>query len=190
MGGIAVYMVGTHVIPCDNANSSLQRYNDHQYGACIKIMQQSSSLNENKARSGNVSYSGRSRMDTFQAGTKGYEQTLSSRLGEGTGEARHDTSDGCPGNYPKAEGHVVLFEQFRREQAQRQQTAKEAETFYRSKGSGGVYVTRAFQRYGNKCCGVCGRGASDGMVMHVDHIKPRSLYPHLAPILPICKSCF
>lgn len=22
--------------------------------------------------------------------------------------------------------------------------------------------------------------ASDGMVMHVDHIKPRSLYPHLA----------
>ncbi len=33
------------------------------------------------------------------------------------------------GNYPKAEGHVVLFEQFRREQAQRQQAAKEAETF-------------------------------------------------------------
>jgi hypothetical protein len=45
------------------------------------------------------------------------------------------------GNYPKAEGHVVLFEQFRREQAQRQQAAKEADTFYRSR-SGGVYVTR------------------------------------------------
>lgn len=117
-------------------------------------------------------------MDTFQAGTKGYEQTLSSRLGEGTGEARHDTSDGCPGNYPKAEGHVVLFEQFRREQAQRQQAAKEAETFYRSREWRRLRY-RAFQRYGNKCC-VCGRGASDGMVMHVDHIKPRSLYPHLA----------
>lgn len=117
-------------------------------------------------------------MDTFQAGTKGYEQTLSSRLGEGTGEARHDTSDGCTGNYPKAEGHVVLFEQFRREQAQRQQAAKEAETFYRSREWRRLRY-RAFQRYGNKCC-VCGRGASDGMVMHVDHIKPRSLYPHLA----------
>ena len=42
------------------------------------------------------------------------------------------------GNYPKAEGHVVLFEQYRREQALRQQAAKEADTFYRSR----VYVTR------------------------------------------------
>ncbi|WP_447339200.1 hypothetical protein [Klebsiella variicola] len=47
------------------------------------------------------------------------------------------------GNYPKAEGHVVLFEQFRREQAQRQQAAKEAETST-AQGSGGVYVTRRF----------------------------------------------
>lgn len=82
------------------------------------------------------------------------------------------------GNYPKAEGHVVLFEQFRREQAQRQQAAKEAETFYRSREWRRLRY-QAFQRYGNKCC-VCGRGANDGMVMHVDHIKPRSLYPHLA----------
>lgn len=128
--------------------------------------------------SGNVSYSGRSRMGTFQTGTKGYEQTLSSRLGEGTGEARHNASDGCPGNYPKAEGHVVLFEQYRHEQALRQQAAKEADTFYRSREWRRLRY-QAFQRYGNKCC-VCGRGASDGMVMHVDHIKPRSLYPHLA----------
>ena len=69
-------------------------------------------------------------------------------------------------------------EQFRREQAQRQQAAKEAETFYRSREWRRLRY-QAFQRYGNKCC-VCGRGASDGMVMHVDHIKPRSLYPHLA----------
>lgn len=128
--------------------------------------------------SGNVSYSGRSRMGTFQTGTKGYEQTLSSRLGEGTGEARHNASDGCWGNYPKAEGHVVLFEQYRHEQALRQQAAKEADTFYRSREWRRLRY-QAFQRYGNKCC-VCGRGASDGMVMHVDHIKPRSLYPHLA----------
>lgn len=117
-------------------------------------------------------------MGTFQTGTKGYEQTLSFRLGEGTGEARHNASDGCLGNYPKAEGHVVLFEQYRREQALRQQAAKEADTFYRSREWRRLRY-QAFQRYGNKCC-VCGRGASDGMVMHVDHIKPRSLYPHLA----------
>ena len=128
--------------------------------------------------SGNVSYSGRSRMGTFSNWYKGYEQTLSSRLGEGTGEARHNASDGCPGNYPKAEGHVVLFEQYRHERALRQQAAKEADTFYRSREWRRLRY-RAFQRYGNKCC-VCGRGASDGMVMHVDHIKPRSLYPHLA----------
>ncbi len=71
-----------------------------------------------------------------------------------------------------------FLEQYRREQALRQQAAKEADTFYRSREWRRLRY-QAFQRYGNKCC-VCGRGASDGMVMHVDHIKPRSLYPHLA----------
>ncbi|MCS5945963.1 hypothetical protein LNP25_13730 [Klebsiella variicola subsp. variicola] len=83
------------------------------------------------------------------------------------------------GNYPKAEGHVVLFEQFRREQAQRQQAAKEAETFYRSREWRRLRY-QAFQRYGNKCC-VCGRGASDGMVMHVDHIKTAFSLPAFSP---------
>lgn len=38
---------------------------------------------------------------------------------------------------------------------------------------------RALILYGNTCqC--CGRGKEDGIVLHVDHIKPRSRYPDLA----------
>lgn len=37
----------------------------------------------------------------------------------------------------------------------------------------------ALQRHGARCqC--CGRGAADGAVMNVDHIKPRRKYPDLA----------
>lgn len=34
-------------------------------------------------------------------------------------------------------------------------------------------------RYG-ATCQCCGRGAKDGVVLHVDHIKPASLHPELA----------
>lgn len=37
---------------------------------------------------------------------------------------------------------------------------------------------KALVKYGRKCC-LCGRPASDGVVLHVDHIKPRSKYPAL-----------
>ncbi len=30
------------------------------------------------------------------------------------------------------------------------------------------------------CCHLCGRGAKDGVALHVDHIKPKSVFPHLA----------
>lgn len=35
-------------------------------------------------------------------------------------------------------------------------------------------------RRSNKCCALCGSGASKGSPLHVDHIKPRSRYPELA----------
>lgn len=37
----------------------------------------------------------------------------------------------------------------------------------------------ALQKYGNKCCS-CGASAQSGAVLHVDHIKPRSIYPEYA----------
>ncbi|MCL1066359.1 HNH endonuclease [Shewanella olleyana] len=37
----------------------------------------------------------------------------------------------------------------------------------------------AFVRYGNKCA-CCGRSPENNVIMHVDHIKPRSKYPELA----------
>ncbi|CBG87157.1 HNH endonuclease [Citrobacter rodentium] len=102
------------------------------------------------------------------------------------------------GNYYKADGHVRLFEQFQheqqqlqREQQQRQQSAREATTFYDSSEWRRLRY-QAFREYGNTCS-VCGRGPGDGMVMHVDHIKPRSLYPHLALDLSnlqiMCNEC-
>lgn len=95
------------------------------------------------------------------------------------------------GHHPNAEEHVGLFEQIQREQQQKQQEANNAGIFYRSKEWRRLRY-QAFRKYGNKCC-VCGRGASDGMVMHVDHIKPRSLYPHLALELSnlqiMCNEC-
>jgi hypothetical protein len=82
------------------------------------------------------------------------------------------------GHYPKEEEHVGLFEQIRREQEERNRSASNATTFYNSKEWRRLRY-QAFRKYGNKCS-VCGRGASEGMVIHVDHIKPRSLHPHLA----------
>lgn len=35
------------------------------------------------------------------------------------------------------------------------------------------------RKYGFQCMG-CSRGRIDGVVLHVDHIKPRSIYPELA----------
>lgn len=89
------------------------------------------------------------------------------------------------------EEYVGLYEQIRREQEQKRQAANNAGTFYRSKEWRRLRY-QAFSEYGNKCC-VCGRGPNDGMVMHVDHIKPRSLYPHLALTLSnlqiMCNEC-
>ena len=36
----------------------------------------------------------------------------------------------------------------------------------------------ALVKYGRKCC-LCGRSPKEGVILHVDHIKPRSKYPKL-----------
>ena len=51
---------------------------------------------------------------------------------------------------------------------------------------------QAFERYGNRCA-CCGATPSDGLVMHVDHIKPRSKNPELALDIEnlqiLCEDC-
>lgn len=37
----------------------------------------------------------------------------------------------------------------------------------------------ALEKYGN-FCSCCGRGPAQGVILHVDHIRPRSVYPDLA----------
>lgn len=43
------------------------------------------------------------------------------------------------------------------------------------------------------CCAVCGRGRQHEVVLHVDHIKPRSKYPELALDITnlqiLCEDC-
>ena len=51
---------------------------------------------------------------------------------------------------------------------------------------------RVLKKYGARCqC--CGRGARDGAIIQVDHIKPRSLYPRLAlradNLQVLCRDC-
>lgn len=51
---------------------------------------------------------------------------------------------------------------------------------------------QAFERYGNKCA-CCGATPADGLVMHVDHIKPKSTHPDLALDIEnlqiLCEDC-
>ncbi|WP_020469699.1 HNH endonuclease [Zavarzinella formosa] len=50
----------------------------------------------------------------------------------------------------------------------------------------------ALKKHGAQCS-LCGRGRKHGVVVHVDHIKPRRLYPELALVLdnlqPLCEDC-
>lgn len=66
-----------------------------------------------------------------------------------------------------------------------------SDNFYNSR-AWQILRYQAFEKYGNKCqC--CGASPSDGAVLHVDHIKPKSTHPELALDLRnlqiLCKSC-
>ncbi len=51
---------------------------------------------------------------------------------------------------------------------------------------------RVLEHYGNKCM-ACGRGPSVGIIIHVDHILPRSIYPEHAlnfdNMQVLCEDC-
>ena len=51
---------------------------------------------------------------------------------------------------------------------------------------------KAIEKYGSRCM-ACGRGPKNGAVIHVDHIKPRSIYPELAlsfsNLQILCEDC-
>ncbi|MGS0680237.1 HNH endonuclease [Shewanella sp. 125m-7] len=55
-----------------------------------------------------------------------------------------------------------------------------------------IIRAKAFELYGNRCA-CCGITPSQGAIMHVDHIKPRSLYPGLAldidNLQVLCEAC-
>lgn len=50
----------------------------------------------------------------------------------------------------------------------------------------------AYEKYGNSCA-CCGKSPKDGIILHVDHIKPRSHYPELQSDINnlqiLCKDC-
>ncbi|MBU2979710.1 HNH endonuclease [Alteromonas sp. C1M14] len=69
-----------------------------------------------------------------------------------------------------------------------------------AKSETSFYQTRAWRtlrltvlRESDGLCTYCGSGIQHGSVMHVDHIKPRSKYPHLAldisNLQVLCEDC-
>lgn len=71
------------------------------------------------------------------------------------------------------------------------QKRQEADAFYSSQAWRELRY-QALVQHGAKCqC--CGRGRKDGVVIHVDHIKPRSKHPSLALVLSnlqvLCDDC-
>ena len=56
-------------------------------------------------------------------------------------------------------------------------TGKSSKAFYKSR-EWKILRYAAFELYGNSCI-CCGAKPNDDVVLHVDHIKPRSLYPEL-----------
>lgn len=68
---------------------------------------------------------------------------------------------------------------------------KSGVNFYSSKEWRELRV-KALVKYGRKCC-LCGRGVEDGIILHVDHIKPRSKRPDLeldiSNLQILCEDC-
>ena len=66
-----------------------------------------------------------------------------------------------------------------------------SKSFYSSREWREVRV-KALVKNGRKCC-LCGRAPKDGIILHVDHIKPRSNYPELELSLSnlqiLCEDC-
>ncbi len=70
--------------------------------------------------------------------------------------------------------------------------SKEIKTnFYKSKEWRSLRV-KALTKLGRKCC-LCGRSPKDGIILHVDHIKPRSKHPslelELSNLQVLCEDC-
>lgn len=67
----------------------------------------------------------------------------------------------------------------------------DSSNFYSSARWRGLRV-KALVKYGRKCC-LCGSTVSDGVKLHVDHIKPRSKFPQLQYSLSnlqiLCEDC-
>lgn len=68
---------------------------------------------------------------------------------------------------------------------------KSPKNFYQSKEWRALRV-KVLSSQGRKCC-LCGRTPKDGVILHVDHIKPRSKYPELELKLRnlqiLCEDC-
>ena len=66
-----------------------------------------------------------------------------------------------------------------------------SDNFYRSREWRELRV-KALVKYGRKCC-LCGMSVSDGIILHVDHIKPRSKHPELelklSNLQVLCQDC-
>lgn len=94
-------------------------------------------------------------------------------------------------------GQKFLYDQFKKKNRKGcNKTAKKSfpnisNGFYSSREWRALRV-KVLVEQGRKCC-LCGRTPKDGIILHVDHIKPRSKYPELelkkSNLQILCEDC-
>lgn len=84
-----------------------------------------------------------------------------------------------------------IYERIKRDSSPRNRIVRTKKDFYQSR-VWKILRYQAFEKYGNRCqC--CGAKPSDEIVLHVDHIRPRSTHPELQLDLNnlqiLCEDC-
>lgn len=127
---------------------------------------------------------------TFRIGnsirTKHYKTQCSAMRGIGKWLVKHqDERDINASFFSETQGHLSFDSPF--EESQFNETVD----FYKTKAWLNLRL-KALELYDRRCVS-CGATLQTGAVLHVDHIKPRSLYPELAldinNLQILCEAC-
>lgn len=118
--------------------------------------------------------------------TKHYKTENSALRSIGKWLVKHqDESDINASFFSDTQGHLSFDTPFE------ESSLNENIDFYKTKAWLNLRL-KALERYGRRCVS-CGASVQTGAVLHVDHIKPRSLYPELAldinNLQILCEAC-
>jgi len=128
-------------------------------------------------------------MDYFQLNIRGYRHSKNNY----TRLARYMTlnKNNIPYNIIQLKGYGSRNDCALKTEKKTYKMPKVGKTFYSSREWRSLRVD-ALVKNGRKCC-LCGRSPKDGIILHVDHIKPISKFPELKLTLSnlqiLCEDC-